>query len=168
MKIDLNEALSQLGEAKSLSEIQVVVRSSARYVCFADGATFVLRDGDSCFYLDEDAISPLWKGQRFPIGRCLSGWAMLHDEIGVVPDITTDARIPQEAYQPTFVKSMVMVPVKTDEPVGAMGVYWSEVGRSLDCDLGSLQKLADAVGQALGRVGLSGAPFLPNSVDQGG
>ena len=39
----------------------------------ADGATFVLRDGDCCYYVDEDAISPLWKGQRFPLEACISG-----------------------------------------------------------------------------------------------
>jgi len=31
------------------------------------------------FYADEDAIGPLWKGQRFPMDHCISGWAMVHD-----------------------------------------------------------------------------------------
>ena len=91
----------------------------------AQGATFVLREDDRCFYADEDAIAPLWKGQRFPIATCISGWAMLHDETAVVPDITVDERIPLEAYLPTFVRSLVMVPVGSPTPVAAIGAHWS-------------------------------------------
>ena len=35
-----------------------------------------------CYYADEDAISPLWKGQRFPMSACISGWAMLNRQAG--------------------------------------------------------------------------------------
>jgi hypothetical protein len=42
---------------------------------------------------------------------------MLNRQIAVVPDIYEDARIPHEAYRPTFVKSLVMVPVLQEEPV---------------------------------------------------
>ena len=31
-----------------------------------------LREGR---YADEDAIGKLWKGQRFPMSTCISGWA---------------------------------------------------------------------------------------------
>ncbi|MDA0172167.1 hypothetical protein OJ998_23900 [Solirubrobacter taibaiensis] len=41
--------------ARSLPEIQTIVRIGARRLTGADGATFVLRDGDKCFYADEDA-----------------------------------------------------------------------------------------------------------------
>ena len=44
-----------------------IVRHAARQLVGADGATFVLRDGDKSFYADEDAIAPLWKGLRFPL-----------------------------------------------------------------------------------------------------
>ena len=36
----------------------MIVRSAARRLADAQGATFVLRDGPDCFYADEDAISP--------------------------------------------------------------------------------------------------------------
>ena len=60
---------------RSVADVQAVVRVAARRLTGADGATFVLRDGDSCYYADEDAISPLWKGQRFPIDQ-------LHQRLG--------------------------------------------------------------------------------------
>ena len=41
-----------------------------------DGVTLVLRDNGRCHYVEEDAIGPLWKGQRFPLESCISGWVM--------------------------------------------------------------------------------------------
>jgi hypothetical protein len=43
----------------------------------------------------------------------------------VVPDIYKDNCIPQDAYKPTFVRSLVMVPVRQDDPIAAMGAYWA-------------------------------------------
>ena len=70
--------VQRLSQARSLEAIQSIVRRAARELTHADGATFVLRDANLCYYADEDAISPLWKGQRFPISACISGWAMLN------------------------------------------------------------------------------------------
>ena len=60
----LLQAVQDLSLVREVQDIQQIVRSAARRLARADGATFVLRDGDQCFYADEDAISPLWKGQR--------------------------------------------------------------------------------------------------------
>jgi hypothetical protein len=54
----------------------------------------VLRDNGYCYYADENAISPLWKGKRFPMEACISGWAMLNRKPAVIEDIYQDARIP--------------------------------------------------------------------------
>ena len=64
---ELVDAIQALSLARSLPRSSAIVRSAARRLTGADGATFVLRDGTRCFYADEDAISPLWKGQRFPM-----------------------------------------------------------------------------------------------------
>ena len=92
------------------------------------GASFVLRDNDQCYYADENAISPLWKGQRFPMETCVSGWAMLHREAAVIEDIYQDPRVPADAYRPTFVKSMAMMPVRQAAPIAAIqaGEEWRE------------------------------------------
>lgn len=129
------------------------MRTAARQLTGAHGATFVLRDGDLCFYADEDAISPLWKGQRFPIGECISGWAMLNRQPAVVEDIRRDARIPQAAYAPTFVRSLVMTPVGAPEPVAAIGVYWAYPRRATAAELAALVSLAEATAVALRRIG---------------
>jgi GAF domain-containing protein len=87
----------ELSLSRDLDTIMGVVRPAARELTGTDGATFMLRDGDLCFYADENAISPLWKGHRFPITECISGWAMLHQEAAVIEDICAYACIPQEA-----------------------------------------------------------------------
>jgi len=60
-------AVQESSLARDLAAIQRIVRTTARELTGADGATFVLRDNGYCYYADEDAISPLWKGRRFPI-----------------------------------------------------------------------------------------------------
>jgi GAF domain-containing protein len=115
-----------------------------------------------CYYADEDAMSPLWKGQRFPVTDCISGWAMLGKETAIVPDTEKDERIPQEAYRPTFVRSMIMTPILTPAPVGAIGVYWARVRRPRDDEVAVLERLATLTAETLVRFpnGLPDPSFL--------
>jgi len=138
--------------ARDLDAVAEVVRHAARELVGADGATFVLRDNEQCFYRDEDAICPLWKGQRFPLQVCISGWVMLNRQATVIEDIYLDPRIPHAAYRPTFVKSLVMVPIRTLEPIGAIGTYWANHYRATPDQVEMLQALADATSVALENV----------------
>ena len=149
----LLKAVQELSLARDLDAVQRIVRIVARELTGADGATFVLNDGGNfCYYADEDAIAPLWKGRRFPQETCISGWVMRNREPAVIPDICQDPRIPHAAYRPTFVKSMVMVPIRTIDPVGAIGNYWAEEHRPTDTDIKLLQALADATSVAMENV----------------
>lgn len=147
-------AIQQLSLARSLDEVMRTVRTAARELSGADGASFVLRDGDSCFYADEDAIEPLWKGRRFPMSACISGWAMLHRASAVIEDIYADPRIPADAYRPTFVRSLAMVPIRTAAPIGAIGIYWAHRHRPTAREVRLLQALADSTSIALENVAL--------------
>jgi signal transduction histidine kinase len=131
-----------------------IVRTAARELTGADGATFVLRDGDLCYYADEDAIAPLWKGRRFPMTACISGWAMLNRQPAAIPDIYADPRIPIDAYRPTFVRSLAMVPIRIEEPIGAIGNYWANQHHVSPQELRLLQALAHSTSVALENVEL--------------
>jgi len=148
--------IQQLSLARDLDNIQGIVRRAARQLTGADGATFVLRDGPYCFYADEDAIAPLWKGRRFPLEACISGWAMLNRTEAIIEDIYADSRIPVEAYRPTFVKSLVMVPIRTASPIGAIGNYWATSHRATDDEIRLLRALADSTSIAIENVQLYG------------
>lgn len=146
--------VQELSLARDLKQIMEIVRHAARELTGADGATFVLRDGDLCHYAEENAIAPLWKGRRFPLNTCISGWAMLNGKAAVIEDIYADARIPADAYRPTFVKSLVMVPIRTIRPVGAIGNYWASRRQPRPEEVSLLQALADSTSVAMENVQL--------------
>lgn len=141
----LSRLLTILTTQPTLAGITTAVKHAVREGANADGVAFVLRDGDQCYYVDEDAMSPLWKGQRFPMASCVSGWAMTHRAAVIIPDVFADPRVPHEAYRQTFVKSMVMVPIRGVLPVGSIGAYW-QVEHSADAGtVHWLQTVADAL-----------------------
>lgn len=146
---NLIDVVQDLSLARKVDEVVEIVRRAARELVGADGATFVLRDGDDCYYRDEDAITPLWKGRRFPLETCISGWSMLNRSSVVIKDIYEDDRIPHAAYSPTFVKSLVMVPIRTREPIGAIGTYWQDERQASAEEVQMLQALADSTSVAL-------------------
>jgi GAF domain-containing protein len=153
MTYGVDWVLDLLDRAESLDDVELALRSSARAAVDADGATVVRREGGRCYYSQEDAMSPLWQGQRFPLTECISGWAMLHRQIVTIPDIRVDARIPQEAYRPTFVRSLVMVPIGSPtSAVGAIGAYWADEHVATDAEVSALRRLANAAAGALSRI----------------
>lgn len=150
----LTAVIRRLASAQSLPEVMEIVTHAARVILSADGITFVLRDGDRCYYAEEDAIGPLWKGRRFPMSACISGWCMEHARSVAIPDIYDDERIPQDAYRPTFVKSLAMVPVRQEEPIAAMGAYWARQHHASAPELELLQTIANAAALSIAYVEL--------------
>jgi signal transduction histidine kinase len=144
--------VQELSLARDLATVTAIVRRAARELTGADGATFILRDADQCHYVDEDAIGPLWKGRKFPMSACISGWSMVHRREAVIEDIYADPRIPHDSYRPTFVKSLAMVPVRTLDPIGAIGNYWAQRHRPTEQEVRLLQALADTTAVAFENV----------------
>ena len=151
----LMAVIRRLSVCRSVPEIMETVTPAARRMLAADGVTFVLRDGDRCHYAEEDAISPLWKGKRFPMSACISGWCMIERRTAAIEDIYSDPRIPHDAYRPTFVRSLAMVPVPQDDPVAALGAYWRERRTIRPVELELLQSIANAAGLALANIQLT-------------
>lgn len=150
--LPLVAAVQRLAGAQTLEDVIAIVRETAREISGADGMTFVMRDGNRCHYIDENAITPLWKGMRFPLTACISGWCMLNGERAAIPDIYSDPRIPYDAYRPTFVKSLVMTPVGYPIPIAAIGAYWAEQKTFEDSELQLLEALARSTAAALATV----------------
>ncbi len=150
----LVQIVSELSKARSLETIVEIVKERSRRLVNSDGVTFILKEGSSCYYVDENAISPLWKGKKFPMQFCVSGWAMIHKKPVVIPDIYQDNRVPIEAYRPTFVKSLVMIPIRASDPIGAIGHYWASTYQASEQDLELLQALAETVSVAIENVNL--------------
>jgi PAS domain-containing protein len=152
----LISALNELTTAQSLDDIVETVTNSARKLIGSDGCTFVLKDNDNCFYIDENSISPLWKGRKFPLTSCVSGWVMLNKQVAIIPDIYADDRVPIDAYRSTFVKSMVMVPINASKVYGAIGNYWSNNYTPTESEIKLIETLADATARVYENIRLYG------------
>jgi two-component system CheB/CheR fusion protein len=150
----LLRAVHELSFARTLDTITATARRAARDLTGADGVTFVLRDGGACYYADEEAIAPLWKGRRFPMETCISGWVMRNNTPVAVQDVYADTRIEHHVYRPTFVRSLAMVPIRAPEPVAAIGAYWAEPHAATDEEIEMLTLLADSAALALTNVQL--------------
>lgn len=151
------EAIEKLAGAGGIDEVIEILRSTARRLIGADGIAVILREDEQCWYVEEDAVGPLWKGHKFPLTSCISGWAMIHRQTVVIEDIRLDPRIPQELYKDTFVRSLVMVPVRSDDPIGAIGAYWSDCYRPSGRQIEALERLARATATAMENVRLIAA-----------
>lgn len=141
--------VQHLALSQSLPALVESVLYEARILTGAEGAAFVLRDSDQCFYVSENAIAPLWAGSRFPLDSCVSGWVMQQCQPAIVYDVFSDARVPVEMYRSTFVRSLAMVPIRTPKPVGAIGTYWSTTQRISEERLKLLRVLADGAATAM-------------------
>ncbi len=148
----LMDVILRLSRTRNVESIIEIIRHAGRKLTAADGATFILKDSDKCYYVDEDAIGPLWKGKRFPLEDCISGWAMLNKRHTVIKDIYKDPRIPINAYRPTFVKSLVMVPINIDSSIGAIGNYWASEHEATDEEVELLTFLAEVTSIAIQNV----------------
>ncbi|AGP35869.1 hypothetical protein BE04_51000 [Sorangium cellulosum] len=147
-------AVGELWRAPDLPTLLNVAARAARELTGADGASFVLRDGELCHYASEDAISSLWQGRRFPMSSCVSGWVMLNRRPAIVDDVALDPRIPLGVYRPTFVRSMAMVPIHARAPLGAIGSYWSSTRVATAHEVTLLQALADGAALAMDNIAL--------------
>ena len=160
----LLEVLTQLASAQSIEKLVMILRGSAREIGDADGITVVRRQGDRVAYVAEDAASPLWTGQDFPIESCISGLAMLANQPILIPDIYQDSRVPIAAYAATFVKSMAMFPIGIGEPRMAMGAYWARTGEIDPDSVVLLSSLARTASSAFDRIDAANRPPLKAEV----
>lgn len=148
----LTSVIQEISGATELNQITEITSSFARKLVNADGVSFILRDNSECYYINEDAISPLWKGKRFSINECISGWVMQHKETAIIKDIYADERIPHDIYKPTFVKSAVVCPVNKNNPVAAIAIYWANQTMIGKNDIELIESLANAVSVSMDKL----------------
>lgn len=151
---DLTRAIDSIVRARDIDQVVEAIRDNARALISCDGIAVIRKDGTSSHYIEEDAIGPLWKGQKFPMSACISGWSMINRQTVCISDIDEDPRIPQELYSDTFVKAVAMAPVRKADPIGAIGAYWSRVHRPTEDEVVILEALANAASTAIETVQL--------------
>lgn len=148
----LIEAIQELSLARSADEISQVVRASARRITGADGSTLAMREGRLCVYVEQDGIGPVITGRRVPLGECISGWTILNRRAAVVPDARSDNRVDKDGYGPGSPTSLLVVPIRKPDPVGAIASYWLGRHPPTEEEVALLQALGDATSVALENV----------------
>lgn len=151
---EMDTLLLDISKARGLDEIMSVLRRSARHLVGADGLTFIMPEGEDSFYVEEDANEPLWQGQRFQMDACIASWSMKHCEVVVVDDIHDDARMPAGVSYPDSVKSLVIVPLRQGDPLGAIGAYWGPAKSRGADSVHRLTRIANNVALAISNVSL--------------
>ncbi|AWN41239.1 GAF domain-containing protein [Methylobacterium durans] len=152
LDLRLERVGERLAAARSLDDVVAALGQSARLAIACDGIAVVLRDDGCCNYVAEDAIQMLWKGQRFPLEACVSGWAMLNAETAVVPDVSFDPRVPVAPYQNKAIRSLVMAPIGSPEPVAALGAYWCALTFLDEGTVARVEAVAGLATEALARI----------------
>jgi signal transduction histidine kinase len=132
-----------LSQVRTQDEIMKIVHAAAREFTDADGATFILKENGVSQGTDDDAIE-----------ITISGWAINQKKAVAISDIEQDSRIPIDLYRPTFMKSLLAVPIQQDNPIGAIGTYWTDHHIATSEEIALLQALANAAGVALENVKL--------------
>jgi two-component sensor histidine kinase len=150
----LTHAIASLASARAAADVVEIIRSTARAMMGCQGIAVVRREHDLCHYIEEDAIGALWKGQKFPASACVSGWAMAERRTIVIPNIDLEPRIPRELYADTFVRAIVMTPIRSADPIGAIGAYWSAPYQPTQAEVEMLEALASAAATAIENVRL--------------
>ena len=138
----------ELANCATAAEIVRVVRDAVRRLVDADGALIAMRDGDSWFYADDEAIAPPWRGKRIRLDAGLVGWMSTRREHAIVRDVETDLRVVRGLYQPAVVKSLVMMSMRPGHPVGAVGAYWAHVHETTAIELAIVRAISGATADA--------------------
>jgi signal transduction histidine kinase len=148
----LIEIIKDLTLAQTIEQSQQIIAASARDLMHSDGASFVFLENEGCFYAEENAMAPLWKGKWFPLNDCICGYSMIQKIPVIVPDIYNDSRIQTMHYSGTFVRSLMVVPVNSIAPLGAIGCYWKEYYTPSEIEVRLMQTLADAASRTIDNI----------------
>jgi signal transduction histidine kinase len=149
------EIVQQLASCDAVADVVRVLAGSTRTHVGAHGATVAMRDGERCRFLEQDATDAMWIGRDVPLDACLSGWTILHDAQLVVPDTREDPRLPRDAYEASFARSVVITPIEcAGEVIGALGAYWAQPRTPSEMECATLQAIANSAALALVNVRL--------------
>jgi PAS domain S-box-containing protein len=152
--IELIRVIQELGGSRELADALEILRTTGRRLTGADGIAVLLREGDGVSCAEEAAIGPLWKGQRFPAHESLAGSCIAQGELLVIRDVRADPRIDRATFEPTFVRSLALAPIRPEAPLGAIGAYWATEHEATSDELEILRALAGSMSVAMATIAI--------------
>ncbi|MCA9670548.1 MAG: PAS domain S-box protein [Myxococcales bacterium] len=148
--LQVTAVLQQLAVTRDVDDIAAIVSAALRDVSDADGATFVLRDGEMADYAHVVVGDESRRGGRKPLDASLSGHVILTKRPLVIEDMASAP--PPRCEEGGAVKSLVIAPVRVEAPIGAVGCWWSRPQKITSEQTQLAQALADAAAVAIENV----------------
>lgn len=142
---EMATAITALSQVRDVEGVAKVVRNAARRLVDADGACFVVREGETCHYVGHNALSTELRSADFALDSCLPGWCILKRKAARVLDVRNDAMVRADLYDQSEVRSLIVVPIRRYDPVGAIEIYWQDEHVATDEEVRFVQALADSI-----------------------
>jgi diguanylate cyclase (GGDEF)-like protein len=136
------DVISDITHVDNFQDFQKFLKKAAIQLTASDATSLILRQGEHCFYLDEESSTPLWKGMSFPLSNCISGWSILNSETVAIKNIFRDKRVPAKLYSDKNIQSLLVVPIENNNVIGAISVYWRDEHTPSSSEVMQLEALA--------------------------
>ena len=157
---DFVRCVRGITSARSATDVFFNATSAARKLTNTDGASFAIRVGGRCHHLSEDEIEPLWEGQNPSLDDDIFGWCIDNRQTVSIMDVGHDSRISNNFFEDTLVHSLLIVPVGSGSPLGALGVFWTYRHPASIQEIEVIQSLAHAAAGALDHINMSATASL--------
>lgn len=150
----LIDAIQNLSISQNMNAVIRTINFYARQLVNSESSAFFIQEGDFCVCVDENSTEQLWKGMSIKIESCICNDAHQNNAPVIVEDISSDKRKQLDMFKNTFVKSLVIIPVRTDVFNGSIGIYWAEKRIISDEDISLIQTLANAASSTIENINL--------------
>ncbi len=144
--------IQQLSFTHDMNSLAHLVSTAAQLLVSADSTVFALREDDKVRCVAEQAAVPFFRDMVIPLTMGVSGWTITNRQAVAIDDISVDSRISKELYKNSGICSQIMVPIRQEDPVGAVGAFWNTPHSATPDEIALLQALADAAAVALSNI----------------
>jgi len=146
--IQLQSDIMQAG--LDLNRVMRRICEQARSLCGAEGAAVGILEGSELVYRVTVGSVERTEGFRLPVEKSLTGATVLRGEVLRTGDTETDARVNREATRKLGIRSMITVPMRTQEQVaGVLNIISTRPEAFQDQDLRTMELLAVMLGAAM-------------------
>jgi GAF domain-containing protein len=143
-------AVEAICSATGLEQLMASTLAGARRLTGADGVTLIWQSDNHCWCLDDDTTSTP-HARRTRRADAVAAWLTRARMPAIVSDITNDAVSLRDSCLPPSARSLVIVPVRAEEPVGTLVAWWRNARTLPATHVQMLELLAEAMRLGIAR-----------------
>ncbi|WP_101698244.1 HD domain-containing phosphohydrolase [Clostridium minihomine] len=139
----LIKIVQQLSATHDLPGVMKLVCHSACTLTGCRRAAFLLLGGESCHCATDQSVPVLCRRMCSSIDTLVGELVLKERQPILISNMENDSRIPSKLSKNTFLKSLAMLPIRPQDPIGIIGCYWTEPHSPTREQMRVLQALAD-------------------------